>query len=170
MPINIHPMIPSASTLKPYLAYGYTLIGASLGYGIESALSVMRLICSGVFDKYPGLKIILGHLGEALPFWMNRLNSGWIEPPTLGENGPKCMKKPTDYIKTNFVMTTSGMFFEPAFLCVYLTLGADNIAFAVDYPFEDSKRAGQFIERIPICDKDKEKIGHLNTERLLQLY
>jgi len=168
VPINIHPMIPSLSTLKPYAAYGDALVGPGLGYGAETALSVMRLICSGIFDKYPGLKIILGHLGEALPFWMNRLDLGWIEPPTLGENGPKCMKKPTDYLKSNFVMTTSGLFFEPAFLCVYLALGADNMAFAVDYPFADNKLAVQFMERMPICDKDKEKICHLNAEKLFK--
>jgi len=168
VPINIHPMIPSLSTLKPYAAYGDALVGPGLGYGAETALSVMRLICSGIFDKYPGLKIILGHLGEALPFWMNRLDLGWVEPPTLGENRPKCMKKPTDYLKSNFVMTTSGLFFEPAFLCVYLALGADNMAFAVDYPFADNKLAVQFMERMPICDKDKEKICHLNAEKLFK--
>jgi predicted TIM-barrel fold metal-dependent hydrolase len=169
VPINIHPMIPSLSTLKPYAAYGDTLVGPSLGYGAETALSVMRLICSGVFDKYPRLKIILGHLGEALPFWMNRLNLGWLEPPAPGKPGPKCLKKPTDYLKANFVMTTSGLFFEPAFLCTYLALGADNIAFAIDYPFADNKQAAQFIERMPICDEDKEKICHLNAERLFKL-
>lgn len=168
VPINIHPMVPSASILKPYADYGDTLVGPSLGYGAETALSVMRLICSGVFDKYPGLKIILGHLGEALPFWMNRLNLGWLEPPAMGKIGPKCLKKPTDYLKTNFIMTTSGLFFEPAFLCTYLALGADNIAFAIDYPFADNKTAVQFMERMPICDKDREKIYHLNAEILFK--
>ena len=168
VPINIHPMIPSSSILEAYAAYGDTLVGPSLGYGAETALCVMRLICSGVFDKYPGLKIILGHLGESLPFWMNRLNLGWEEPPQT-ERAPKCLKKATDYLKTNFIMTISGLFFEPAFLCVYLALGADNLAFAVDYPFANNKFVKQFIERMPICEEDMEKICHLNAEKLFKL-
>jgi predicted TIM-barrel fold metal-dependent hydrolase len=169
VPINIHPMIPAASILKEYAAYGDALVGPSLGYGADTALSAMRLICSGVFDKYPGLKIILGHLGEALPFWMNRLDLGWIEPPAMGGPGPKCAMRPTDYVKRNFVMTTSGLFFEPAFLCTYLALGADNMAFAIDYPFADNKKAVQFMERMPISEQDREKIFGLTAEKLLGL-
>lgn len=169
VPINIHPMIPSSSMLKQYATYGDALVGPSLGYGAETALSVMRLMCSGVFDKYPGLKIILGHLGEALPFWMSRLNLGWVEPPAMGGLGPKCTKKPTDYLKSNFIITTSGLFFEPAFLCSYLALGADNIAFGIDYPFADNKMAVQFMERMPISEQDKAKIFHLNAEKLFSI-
>jgi 2,3-dihydroxybenzoate decarboxylase len=169
VPIYLHPTVPSPAMLGPYAAYGYTLTSPSLGFGAETALHAMRLICSGLFDKYPGLKIILGHLGEGLPFWLNRLNLGWLRPLTPGELGPKCVKKPSEYIKTNFMVTTSGMFFQPAFLCVYLALGADNITFATDHPFVESKPAGQFMEALSIGDNDKDKICHLNAERLFKL-
>jgi predicted TIM-barrel fold metal-dependent hydrolase len=129
----------------------------------------MRVIYSGLFDHYPGLKVILGHLGEGLPFWLPRLDLGWLEPAISEEKRPRCAKRPSEYIKTNFIVTTSGMFFQPAFLCTYLALGADNIAFAVDHPYADNKAASQFIEEIPICDPDREKISHLNAERLFKL-
>jgi len=168
VPIYLHPMVPSVSMRRPYVSYGWALAGASLGFGAETALHVMRLICSGVFDKYPKLKIILGHLGEALPFWLHRIDSGWLRPLSPGELGPKCKKKPSEYLKTNFIVTTSGMFFEPAFLCVYMALGADNISFAVDYPYADNRSAVQFIRAVPICDNDKQKICHLNAEKLFR--
>ncbi|MBI4185970.1 MAG: amidohydrolase [Chloroflexi bacterium] len=169
VPIYLHPTMLSSSTLKPYTSYGAILAGPSLGFAAETALHVMRLICSGIFDKYPGLNIILGHLGEGLPFWLNRIDLGWLKPPSPGEAKPICVRKPSDYIKSNFFVTTSGMFFEPAFLCAYLALGADRIMFAVDYPFEDSRLSGQLMDRMPICDKDKEKISHLNADTLFKL-
>jgi predicted TIM-barrel fold metal-dependent hydrolase len=161
--------MPSPSKLQPYTAFGGILAGPALGYAADTALHTMRLICSGVFDRYPKLTIILGHLGEGLPFWLQRMNLDWREPLAPGELRPQCDKKPSEYIKTNVLVTTSGMFFQPAFLCAYLALGADRIAFAVDYPFEESGLAAQFIENSPICDADKEKISHLNAELLLGL-
>lgn len=169
VPINLHPVVPAHSMLKPYKAYGGSLAGPSLGFAAEAALHVMLLIYSGLFDRYPGLKIVLGHLGEGLPFWLPRLDLGWLEPAISGEERPKCVKKPSEYIKTNFIVTTSGIFFQPAFLCVYLALGADQIAFAVDHPYADSERASRFMEEIPICDKDREKICHLNAETIFNL-
>ena len=169
VPIYIHPREPSSQMLKPYLTYP-ALAGSMWGYAAETGLHAMRLICSGVFDRYPGLKIILGHLGEALPFWLWRMDERW----KLGEGTSdplvkKLMKKPSQYVKDNFLVTTSGMFWEPAFLCVYLALGANNILFAVDYPFEPSKEAVEFMDAVSICDRDKEKIYHLNAEALLGL-
>jgi len=167
VPISLHPTVPSPSMRKPYAVYGYSLAGGGLGFAAETALHAMRLICSGVFDKYPKLKIILGHLGEGLPFFLNRLDLGFLKPPTPGEIRPKCERKPSDYLRTNFIVTTSGMFFHPSFLCVYLALGGDNMAFAIDYPFMESNSAVRFIETAPICESDLDKISHLNAERLL---
>lgn len=165
VPIYIHPRIPSPQMLKPYADYGYALSGAALGFGAETALHAMRLILSGVFDRYPKLNIILGHLGEALPFWLDRLDR---KAQTHGVK-VKLQRKPSDYIRDNFVMTFSGMFFTPAFMCVYLALGAESILFASDYPFEPSKDATEFMERAPICDSDKYKICYSNAEKLLNL-
>jgi 5-carboxyvanillate decarboxylase len=169
VPIFLHPMVPAQSMVGPYRAYGGSLAGPSLGFGAETALHVMRLIYSGVFDKYPRLKIILGHLGEGLPFWLPRLDLGWLEPRLSEEKRPKCLKRPSEYIKSNFIVTTSGMFFQPAFLCAYLGLGAGQIAFAVDHPYAGNKPACEFVEGLPICEEDKEKICYLNGEKLLRL-
>jgi len=162
--ICLHPRMPSPAMIKPYADYGYGLAGAALGFAAETSLHAMRLIYSGVFDKYPELKIVLGHLGEALPFWMDRMDRKFSLSTKLAISG-----KPSDYIKNNFVMSFSGMFFLPAFLCVYLALGAENMVFASDYPFEDSKEAVQFIETAPICDSDKHKICHANAEKLFNM-
>ncbi len=170
VPIYIHPWVPSPGMIKPYEDYGFALAGPVLGFGAEVAVHVMRLIYSGVFDKYPRLKIILGHMGEGLPFWLWRLDFFWMKQDHSAANKPKCQRKPTDYLKDNFTMTTSGLFFQPAFLCCYLALGADRMAFSVDHPFEDGKIAVQFMEQTPICDSDKEKIYHLNAEKLLKIW
>ena len=129
----------------------------------------MRLIHSGVFDKYPGLKIILGHLGEGLPFWLERIDFFWLRPWAEAENRPRIARKPSDYVKSNFMVTTSGMFFAPALIASYLALGADRILFASDHPFEDNQQAVKAVEAMPINDTDKEKIFHLNAESLLKL-
>lgn len=168
-PIYFHPSIPSPSILKPYAEYGMALSGPPLGFGAEAILTAMRLIHSGVFDKYPGLKIILGHLGEGLPFWLDRIDFFWLKPWSEKQNRPPIAKRPSDYVKNNFVITTSGMVFAPAFIAAYLALGADRITFGADYPFEDSQEAAKGVEAMPICDADKEKIFHLNAERLFKL-
>lgn len=162
VPIYLHPRVPSPAMLKPYAEYGYGLAGAALGFAAETSLHAMRLILSGVFDKYPELKIILGHLGEALPFWMDRIDRKYGSEVSIA-------KKPSEYIKDNFAVSFSGMFFLPAFMCVYLALGADSIVFGSDYPFEESKEAAQFVERLPVSDGDKFKISYANSERLLNL-
>jgi 2,3-dihydroxybenzoate decarboxylase len=169
VPIFLHPVVPAQSMLGPYKAYGGSLAGPSLGFGAETALQVMRLIYSGLFDQYPDLRIILGHLGEGLPFWLPRLDLGWLEPRISEEKSPKCLKRPSEYIRSNFIVTTSGMFFQPAFLCVYLALGADQIAFAVDHPYAGNKSASEFMEGLAICEEDKEKICYRNGEKLLGL-
>jgi len=166
VPIYLHPTIPSKDMLKPYTD-GFALEGPVLGFAAEVALHTMRLIFSGLFDRYPKLKIILGHMGEGLPFWLFRLDFFWLRSNVREK--PAIERKPSEYIKTNFTITTSGMFFQPALICAYLALGADKIAFAVDYPPEKNEKALQFMKEAPICDSDKEKIYHLNAERLFKL-
>jgi 2,3-dihydroxybenzoate decarboxylase len=168
VPIYLHPEIPSTSILKGYADdYGFELAGPPHGYGADLALHSMRLIYSGLFDEYPKLKIILGHMGEGLPFWLTRMDAYWIKP-WKGKK-PRIEKRPSDYVKTNFTITISGMFFVPAFLCSYLALGADRIAFAVDYPYERTEEAVRFIKEAPISELDKERICYSNAARLLKL-
>lgn len=167
VPICLHPAIPSTAILKPYADYGPIFAGPVLGYSADLALHTMRLIFSGLFDRYPKLKIILGHMGEGLPYWLPRLDIPWRR--TRATEKPAIERRPSEYIKSNFTITISGMFFQPAFICAYQAVGANNIAFAVDYPYEDIAEALQFMQEAPINDGDKEKIYHLNAESLFKL-
>ncbi len=169
VPVYLHPRSPSPSMIEPYLTYPI-LASAVWGFGAEVGLHAMRLICSGLFDEHPKLKIILGHLGEALPFWLWRIDDHrWDKADKPNPMAAKVNKKLSQYVKENFYVTTSGNFWMPAFMCTYMALGADRILFAVDYPMESSKMAIDLIENAPICDIDKEKIFHLNAENLLDL-
>lgn len=172
VPIYIHPKMPPADMLKPYLAYP-GLAMAMAGFAAEASLHAMRLICSGVFDAYPGLKIMLGHLGEAIPFWLWRLDSRYEEEkdndPASAEAYKDLQKSPSQYFKENFYVTTSGMFWEPVLRFVNSVLGSDRILFATDYPYESTTEASQFIESVQLDNGDKERICHLNAERILRL-
>lgn len=169
VPLYLHPNSPSPSMIKPYADYGFALAGPTLGFSVEAAVHTMRLIFSGLFDKYPGLKIILGHLGESLIFWISRIDFSFTKAWFDEEARPKIKNVPSEYIKNNFIITTSGMPAVPAFLSVFLELGADRIMFAADYPYEKSDEAVRFIEQIPISDIDKAKIQYLNAEKLFKL-
>ncbi len=165
VPVYLHPVYPSKAIASAYAGFPI-LQGPPHGFYAEVSLHVMRLIYSGLFDKYPRLKMMLGHMGEGLPFWFPRIDFAWMRA-TMPK--PNIEKRPTEYLKRNFTINTSGMFFQPALLCAYLAMGADNIAFGVDYPPEKNNLAVEFIKAAPICDSDKEKICHSNAEALFKL-
>lgn len=165
VPVYLHPTTLSSQIAKGFDA-GPALNGPAMGYSTEVALHVMRLIYAGLFDKYPKLQMILGHMGEGLPYFLPRLDFLWMRSRM---DRPAIKKKPSDYIKNNITACTSGMFFQPALLCTYLALGPERVAFAVDYPPEDNTLAVAFIKAAPISDEDKEKICHGNVERLFKL-
>ena len=164
VPLYIHPRCPSPDMIKPYLAYP-RLHTAMLGFSAEVSLHVMRLICSGVFDQFPDLTIILGHLGEALPYWLWRIDNMW----QMRDFPNRPERLPSEYFQDNFYISTSGMFWYPPLLCACMVMGADRILFAVDYPIESNKKAVQFIETAPISKSDKEKIFHQNAQKLFKL-
>lgn len=130
VPIYLHPKEPPPGLSKFFAPYA-SLSAPMWGFSVDASLHAMRLICSGLFDEFPRLKIILGHLGEGIPFWLWRIDNRWQKDR---HTAPK--KRPSEYFRNNFLVTTSGMFDEAALLCVHRTIGADNILFAVDYPFE----------------------------------
>lgn len=172
VPIYIHPKMPPPDMIKPYLAYP-GLASAMLGFSAEASLHAMRLILSGVFDKYPKLKIILGHLGEAIPFWLWRIDSRWMEEkmadPSSATYYKDFQKSPSQCFRENFYVTLSGMYWETVLQFVCTALGSDKIMFATDYPYESSKQAVQFMESVQINQDDKEKICYLNAEKILRL-
>jgi predicted TIM-barrel fold metal-dependent hydrolase len=163
VPIYLHPTVPAIRELRDY---GFAMAAAAFGFGVETAMCVMRMILSGVFDKYPRLKIILGHLGEGLPFIYKRIDYPFIKPTLSREDIPKIKKKPSEYIRDNIYVTVSGNYHEPAFNCTYQTLGVDKILFATDYPYEDLIETIQFIEKLPLSPEERQKIYHKNAEKL----
>lgn len=172
VPIYIHPKMPPADMIKPYLAYP-GLQSAMAGFAAEAQLHAMRLICSGVFDNYPELKIILGHLGESIPFCLWRIDSRFEEEKqsdiASAEVYKYLQRTPSQYFKENFYVTTSGMFWEPVIEFVTSVLGADRILFAADYPYENSTEAVKAVAATSISSEDKEKICHGNAEKILRL-
>ncbi|HEX7475598.1 MAG TPA: amidohydrolase family protein [Dehalococcoidales bacterium] len=169
VPIFLHPNSPSPDSLKAYSDYGFSLAGPAWGFGAETALAVMRLIYSGVFDRYPKLKIVLGHLGEGLVFWIYRIDFSFKKPWMEAADRPAIKKAPSEYLRNSFYVNNAGMYAVPAFLSVLLELGADHMMFAADYPYENSEEAANFIRKVPISDPDKEKILHTTAEKLFKL-
>ena len=165
VPIYLHPTAPHPDAVKAYFT-GYEELGrAAWGFGVDTSCHFLRLVFAGVFDAYPNLKVILGHLGECLPFAMHRMNDHTF--PAAKRRG--LQKTPLQYLTDSLVVTTSGNWFQPAFVCTLLALGADNILFAVDWPFEPNTTATHFLNQLPISELDREKIAHLNAERILRM-
>jgi len=162
VPVYLHPTVPAIPQVK---GYGFALAGAPFGFGLETALCMMRLIYSGVFDVCPNLKIILGHLGEALPFLFKRIDWAYVRPFDPAAR-PKLSRKPSEYLKDNVLVTTSGNCFTPAFMCTREALGIDNILLGTDYPYEDPEEALEFIESLPVPQAEKEAIYSGNAFRL----
>ena len=162
VPIYVHQTVPSIPQIR---GYGFALAGAPFGFGLETALCAMRLIYSGVFDAFPTLTIILGHLGEGLPFILKRIDWAYVRPFDPKAR-PSLSKKPSEYVKSNFFVTTSGNYFEPALRCTREALGLDRILLGTDYPYEDPEECIDFIEGLPLSPEEKEKIYSVNGVRL----
>lgn len=165
IPIYLHPCVPAMPQLR---IYGFAMAGPGLGFGFEVGLGLMRLIFSGVFDRLPNLRIILGHLGEALPFIYQRMDWAYVRPFDPGAR-PNLAKRPSRYLRENVFITTSGNYYEPAFMCAYQAMGIDRILLATDYPYENSDECMRFIESLAIPAREKEKIYELNGRALLGL-
>ena len=128
----------------------------------------LRLITSGVFDHYPKLKIVLGHMGEAIPYWLYRMD--YMHGRSIvGMDRPKLKRRPSEHFKENFYITTSGYFTVPPFLCTLQVVGADRILFSVDYPYSPNTTGRNFLNALPISPEDLGKISHGNAERLLKV-
>jgi len=165
VPIYLHPALPHPKAVEAYFGGYEDIARAGWGFAVDTSIHFLRILFAGVFDAYPGLKIILGHLGEGLPFAMHRLNEHtWRAAQRRG-----LKKSPLDYIRDNLVVTTSGNWYEPAFVCTLLALGADKIIFAIDWPYEANKTGMEYLHKLSINDDDRHKIAHANAERLLRM-
>lgn len=165
VPIYLHPTVPPAAVRAAYysnlpMPAAQMLATAGWGWHIETGMHVLRMAIGGVFDEFPGLRLIIGHMGEALPFMLARSSR------TLNEASG--LRKPLEqYVGEQLWFTTSGMFTFPPLQCLLLVVGADRVMFAVDYPYSTNEDGRDFLERVPISAPDREKIAHGNAERLL---
>lgn len=166
VPIYVHPAHPHPAVIeayyKDYVKDFPAILSAGWGFTVETATQGLRLVLSGVCDAYPGLKIILGHLGESLPFSIWRINHTFSRKG----NRPVAFR---DTFCEHFYITTSGNFSDPALLLCVQEMGVDRILFAVDWPYEESRPGTQWMERLPLCAEDREKILNGNAKRLLRV-
>src|SRR5213080_4112221 len=155
VPIYLHPSVPMPAVMdayyKDYAKDFPMVVRAAWGYTVETATLAIRMVLSGVFDAYPKLKIVLGHLGETLPFLV------WRVDQALSRPGHKQVSF-RDVFCGNFYITTSGNFSDPALLCCVMEMGVDRILFAVDWPFVANPPATRWMESVPLADEDKAKI------------
>ena len=166
VPIYLHPSRPHPKVTEIYYqdyAKDFPqVVQQGWGYTVETATQAIRLVLSGVFDAHPNLKVILGHLGETLPFLVWRIDASLKRP------GQKPMSFRDIFCK-NFYVTTSGFFSNPALLCTVMEMGIDHILFAVDWPFVMNPPATEWMKDIPLSDEDKAKILSGNAKRLLKM-
>jgi uncharacterized protein len=168
VPIYLHPTVsPKAVVEASYGGFAPAvtamLAGAGWGWHIETGLHVIRIILGGVFDRFPKLQIVIGHLGEGLPFMLPRLDRNMAPEMTRLE------RSFADYLRQNVHYTFGGFNFPATFLDLLLEVGVERIMFSVDYPYGSMARARDFLENLPVSAADRERIAHGNAERLLGL-
>jgi gamma-resorcylate decarboxylase len=164
VPVYLHPREPLPSQQKPYEGHPW-LLGAAWAFGVETATHALRLIGSGLFDEYPKLRIILGHLGEALPFTIWRVEHRNVVDP----RGLKLKKKFSLYFYENFYVTTSGNFRTQALINTILEMGTDRILYSTDYPYESMVECEEWFRSVDISLEDQIKIGRTNAAKLFKL-
>jgi uncharacterized protein len=169
LPIYIHPGIPTQAVRGAYYDnlpgnFSFTFALAAWGWHAETAVHTLRLVLSGALDRHPRLKIVIGHLGEALPFMLDR-----IDETTAAEAKARLQRSVRQTILDQVWLTTSGFFTMAPFMAALMTFGADRILFSVDYPFASNARARAFLDALPVSPGDRAKIAHGNADRLLRL-
>jgi 5-carboxyvanillate decarboxylase len=163
VPLYIHPRAPSDGMAAPFR--DYRLEAAVWGYGVEVGTHAVRLMMSGALDRFPKLKIVIGHMGEAVPFWLWRLD--YMGNPARGRSPQKL--KPSEYFRRNFAITTSGVEDPLALRYCIDRLGADSVMWAIDYPYQPTAPAVAFIEAAPLSDEERHKVCHANAERIFRI-
>ena len=169
-PLYIHPRAPAPAMVAPYV--DQNLLGAIWGFAADTGLHAMRLIMSGLFDRHPELTVVLGHMGEAIPYWFWRIDNMATKARArsiASGKRPIPAKRPSEYFKSNFYITTSGVNSHANLKFGIEVMGADRIMFAIDYPFESSAESVAFLDTAPISDSDRHKIAHANAERVFRI-
>lgn len=166
VPFYIHPGPPHPLAIKAYFEGAVDpMARAAWGFAIDAGTHFLRIAMAGVLDRFPKLTFILGHLGEGIPFVLERMNSH-TERACKAAGLKKNIKQ---YMCENVMVTTSGNFAVPSLLCTLMTLGAERIMFSVDWPYERNEWGQEYLKQLPISPEDLAKITHLNAERVLKL-
>jgi uncharacterized protein len=164
LPIYLHPTQPPQPVIDAWFGrlepmVGEVMAGPGWGWHIETALHVLRMIVGGVFDAHPELQIVIGHMGETLPFMLQRVD---VMAPAM----TKLNKRISAYLRENVHYTFAGFNFLPTFLELMLQVGVDRIMFSTDHPYQSMAEGRAFLDRAPVSDADRERIAHGNAERL----
>ena len=169
VPIYLHPNTPSPAMIRPFMERG--LDGAVFGFAVETGLHMLRIVVSGVFDRFPKLQIVTGHLGEGLPYWFFRIDFMHGASVRAGryESLKPLQRKASDYLKENFYYTTSGMAWQPPILYAQSVVGVDRVMYAMDYPYQFVPDEVKVTDELPISDADKLKLYQTNAERVFAL-
>ncbi len=166
VPIYIHPAVPHQAVIDAYyadyVAEWPMFIRAAWGFGMETGTAGIRIVLSGVLDKYPGTKIILGHMGEGLPFFLWRINQALARNKFVA-------KSFREYFTEHFWITSSGFFSNPALQCSIAEMGIDRVLYSIDYPFIDNALGTAWLEDLPLTGEDREKFLSGNAKKLLRL-
>lgn len=163
--IYLHPQTPPPNMVMPYLARGFER--AIMGFAHETSLHVLGLMTSGVFDRFPKLKIVIGHGGEGLPYMLYRID--YMYENARYSFMKKVKKLPSDYMKENFYITTSGLPWAPAITMAQSVLGVDRVLYAMDYPYQFVPEEVAMTDNFPISAADKKKLFQLNAEKVFKL-
>lgn len=164
VPVYIHPADP---WVQPYVFEGYSVMQSSVwGWSVDNSSHFLRLLFSGLFDRFPALTIILGHMGETLPYFAWRIDSRYA---ATTKDKPPLKKQPSDYFRSNLIVTTTGVCQDSALQCAIAELGEDRVLFSLDYPYEKPPETVEWIENTPLTDAQREKICYRNAERVLRL-
>ena len=164
VPFYLHPREPLPSQRRIYEGHPW-LMGPTWAFAAETSVHALRLMASGLFDQYPRINIVLGHLGEGLPYSVWRADHRIQKSP----RGIPARKKLAEYLCSNFYLTTAGNFRTQTLINAILEVGADRILFSTDYPFEEVADAAEWFDRASISEPDRLKIGRLNSVRLFRL-
>jgi predicted TIM-barrel fold metal-dependent hydrolase len=166
VPFYLHPRNPLAKDAAIYEGHRW-LLGPSWAFGQETAVHALRLMGSGLFDAHPKLNVVIGHMGEGLPYSMWRIDNHnkWMRV----QNSYPAKRKIADYFRENFYITTSGNFRTQTLIDAMLEIGADRILFSTDWPFENIDHASDWFDAAPISEIDRQKIGRDNARALFKL-
>jgi 2,3-dihydroxybenzoate decarboxylase len=166
VPLYIHPRDPSPGLEGPLNIFGFAV---GWGFAVETGTHALRLIAAGVFDRFPKLRIVLGHMGETLPFLLDRIDNRYLWQYNLFGRPRRLKRLPSEYFRENFVVTSSGMNYHAPLMAAIEALGEDKVLFAVDYPMENQSQVVAEATAIPLSPALGRKFYETNSMRVFRL-